>query len=183
MGKLLSKLEDLHTDFIKSQHMFFVATADKDSKINLSPKGLDTLHIENPNLTYWLNLTGSGNETAAHLLNDERMTLMFCSFTSKPMILRVYGKAQNLEKTGGEYAKALDKFPKYTGIRQIFSLKIDSVLTSCGHGVPLYEYQGPRQRPSIPGWADKKGEDGILEYQQLNNVLSLDGKPTDINKI
>ena len=160
--------------------MFFVATADMDGKVNVSPKGLDSLYIKDSDTLYWLNLIGSGNETAAHILNNNRMTLMFCSFDYKPLILRLYGQAQNLDKQRPEYLSLLEVFPNYTGVRQIFKLNIDVVLTSCGFGVPLYKYKG--QRNTLVDWHNAKDEEALITYQQKNNVKSLDGKLTDIKE-
>lgn len=180
MAKLSRNLSDFHRDFINKQQIFFVGTADVDGRINISPKGLDSLHIASPSKIYWLNLTGSGNETAAHILGCNRITLMFCSFKGSPLILRAYGTANIMQSANSDYRNIIKNFPEFTGIRQVFEINLDSVLTSCGFGVPLYDYVG--QRSGLLNWSDKKGEEGIVQYQQQNNAISLDGKPTDIKE-
>src|SRR5690606_663806 len=124
------------------------------------------------------NFTGSGNETAAHVIENPRMTLMFCAFEGKPQILRLYGVARSIGPGSSEWEASLTRFIPSPGARQIFELSVDLVVTSCGMGVPLYTYQG--QRPGLVEWAERKGRDGIIEYQRRKNHTSLDGKPTDI---
>lgn len=164
--------------FIEKQKMFFVATAGAEGRINLSPKGLDTLVVQSPNEILWLNLTGSGNETAAHVLENGRMTLMFCAFDDKPLILRIYGKAQYYHEGDKEWDDYLQLFGETVGHRQVFKLSIEMALTSCGWGVPQYEYMG--ERHILDKWAKSKGEKGIKEYQNDTNRLSIDGKPTGL---
>lgn len=178
MGKRLPSLKATHIDFIGQQALFFVATAAPEGKINLSPKGMDTLRVSGPDAILWLNLTGSGNETAAHLMQDPRITLMWCAFKGKPMILRVYGTARTYRE-GTEFWEAhIGRFPAYTGSRQLVSVKVELVQTSCGMGVPLMEYQGEREM--LEPWALGQGESGMHAYRQLKNTKSLDGFPTDI---
>ncbi|MEL6987628.1 MAG: pyridoxamine 5'-phosphate oxidase family protein [Bacteroidota bacterium] len=158
--------------------MFFVATADQDGRINLSPKGLDSLVVLDPSNVLWLNLTGSGNETAAHLLKVNRMTLMFCSFDEQPLILRLYGTSETFHNKDEEWSDLLSQFPNFLGARNIFKLNIDSVQTSCGFAVPEYTFKG--QRSILKDWAEKKGDDGIKQYWKDKNVTSIDGLPTGI---
>ncbi len=178
MGKQLNALNDRLIDFIERQQMFFVGTAACDGKVNVSPKGMDTFRVLGSNEVLWLNLTGSGNETAAHLLEDSRITIMFCAFEGKPLILRLYGKAKVYHQRDEEWGKHAGHFPNFTGARQLIHIDIELVQTSCGFGVPLYAYQG--QREELKWWADKKGEEGIKNYWKEKNTLSLDGKETDI---
>lgn len=178
MSKKYQEIEEKHRNFIEAQKMFFVATAAPDGLINLSPKGLDSLRVMDKNRIIWLNLTGSGNETAAHLLENPRMTLMFCAFEDNPLILRLYGQAKAYHPRDEAWNELIGHFPALSGARQIFDLKIELVQTSCGFAVPLYEYQGQRQ--ILLDWADKKGEEGVQEYWQEKNQLSLDGKSTGI---
>lgn len=147
-------------------------------KINLSPKGLDTFRILNSNEVIWLNLTGSGNETAAHLLHLNRMTIMFCAFEGNPLILRLYGKAEIYHPRDKEFQKYSIHFPDIPGTRQIIKMDIDMVQTSCGFGVPLMKYQG--HRTLLKDFADNKGDDGIKQYWQDKNTKSLDGHETGI---
>ena len=164
--------------FIEAQHIFFVGTAARDGRVNVSPKGLDSLRVLDPNRVVWLNGTGSGNETAAHLLDVPRMTIMFCSFDAKPLILRLYGTARALHAGDPEWDKLLPLFPPMQGARNIFDLNVDLVQTSCGFGVPLMEFQAERE--TMAQWAAKKGDEKIAAYQQENNRLSIDGLPTGL---
>jgi hypothetical protein len=177
MGKAYDQIDDDQVQFIIHQQLFFVATAPTEGRINLSPKGLDCLRIINPNQVVWLNLTGSGNETAAHLMQDSRMTLMFCAFEGDPKILRLYGQATSHHEGSEVWDEHIGRFPRLPGARQIIVMDIDSVVSSCGFGVPLFEYLG--QREKLPEWAEKKGEKGIRDYWVERNNRSIDGEPTD----
>lgn len=173
-----SALEKKHIEFIKEQHLFFVGTAGSEGHVNVSPKGMDSLRVTTPAEVIWLNLTGSGNETAAHVLENRRMTLMFCSFTKQPLILRLYGMAGIVSPGDEVWPELVGLFPDYVGARQIFRLELDLVQTSCGYAVPYYQLLG--ERPTLTNWSAKKGREGIERYWQDNNTLSLDGKATDI---
>lgn len=174
MGKKLDYIPDALQRFIQKQKVFFVATAPKEGFINLSPKGLDSFYIQDPKTIYWLNLTGSGNETEAHLQEDTRMTIMFNSFDKEPLILRLYGTARSIHSDAPEFDKLLKAFGESRGARQIIELKIELLQTSCGFGVPLMEFKG--ERPTLSEWANRKGEEGVLDYQKANNAVSLNGK-------
>ncbi len=178
MAKRYPALEPAHETFIRAQKVYFVATATADSRINLSPKGLDSLRILAPNRLIWLNLTGSGNETAAHVRIDPRMTVMFCAFDEPPLILRVYGTARTFHPRDAEWPALRAHFPDHPGARQIFDLSISEVQTSCGFGVPWLDT--PRDRPTLNQWAEKKGEAGIAQYWSDKNQLSIDQIPTGI---
>lgn len=179
MGKVWESLQKDHIEFIRNQKIFFVATAPRDGKINLSPKGMDSFRVINNNKINWLNYTGSGNETAAHLLEDPRMTIMFCSFEEKPLILRLYGRAGALHPRNANWAQAISQFPDSAGARQVFEMDVDLVQTSCGESVPFFEYVG--ERDELKKWFAQKGQAGIAEYWQNRNSLSLDKKPTGIS--
>jgi hypothetical protein len=174
MGKKTKRLEMQHIDFIKEQKIFFVATCGVDTTINISPKGADNFKIINNKTCIWRNLTGSGNETAAHLQEDNRMTIMFLSFAKKPKILRLYGRAISYYLSTDSFLKFNKKFQTDIGARQIIKMQIDLVHISCGLGVPLYEYQGSRNM--LARWSLKKGADGIKNYHKERNSISLDGK-------
>lgn len=178
MAKRYDELNQDLIQFIWKQQMFFVATAPANGHVNVSPKGLDSLRVLAPNIVAWLNVTGSGNESAAHVLENGRMTIMFCAFEGKPMILRLYGKARVVHQRDAEWDSLLTKFDSLAGARQIFVLDIDLVQTSCGMGVPLFEYSG--QRRQLVEWAEKKGPEGVAEYWERKNQVSLDGRPTGI---
>jgi hypothetical protein len=176
MGKQYDHLSSMLQDFINQQHIFFVATAGADGRVNVSPKGMDSLRILNPNRAVWLSVTGSGNETAAHVAENGRMTIMFCAFEGRPMILRLYGSAQVIHPRDADWDELVSLFPKIPGTRQIFDLNFDLVQTSCGMAVPLYDFQG--QRDDLIQWADRKGDEGLEAYWTEKNQLSLDQKPT-----
>ncbi|MFK8182548.1 MAG: pyridoxamine 5'-phosphate oxidase family protein [Phormidesmis sp.] len=165
-------------DFIANQKIFFVGTAGAEGKVNVSPKGMDSLRVLTPNRVAWLSVTGSGNESAAHVLENGRMTVMFCSFEGAPMILRLYGKASVVYPRDEQWASLLAQFAPFPGTRQLFDLSVDLVQTSCGMAVPLYNYA--QDRESLNNWADKKGPDGIETYWKEKNQVSLDGQPTQI---
>ncbi|MEM8525923.1 MAG: pyridoxamine 5'-phosphate oxidase family protein [Bacteroidota bacterium] len=181
MAKKLDHLTAPLQTFIEAQKMFFIGTADVDGRVNISPKGLDSLKVLSPNRVIWLNLTGSGNETAAHILQKNRMTIMFCAFEGKPLILRLYGQAKIVHESDAEWKELIAHFPSYSGARQIFDVAIDLVQTSCGFAVPLYAFEGHRDQ--LTKWASHKGEEGIKEYWQEKNTKSLDGKATDIELV
>lgn len=176
MGKMFDEIQQTHMDFIAQQHMFFVATAGEDTSVNLSPKGTDSFRVIDAHKVIWLNLTGSGNETAAHLLEKNRMTIMFCAFEGNPLILRLYGTAKALYKDDEGWDEYIAMFDSPLSTRQIFEVEVQRVQTSCGFGVPLYQYE--QQRTLLPEWADKKGADGITEYWEKKNMQTIDGKPT-----
>ncbi len=178
MAEQFSELsEELH-QFISAQKVFFVATAAADGRINLSPKGQDSLRVLGPHEILWMNLTGSGNETAAHLSELNRITLMWCAFEGPPRILRVYGTAHVFHPRDARWAECSAQIPSTVGTRQYFLVAIDLVQTSCGFGVPFMNYVEDRR--VLATWAEKRGEQGISEYWQRKNQLSLDGKSTGI---
>ncbi len=178
MATQFPALTERHEKFIAKQQLFFVATAARDGRVNLSPKGLDAFRVLGPNRVVWLNGTGSGNETAAHLLDSPRMTVMFCSFVREPMILRLYGEARAVHPRDAEWDELSALFPPIRAARNIFVLDVDLVQTSCGYGVPLFQHVG--QRTLMDGWAEKKGDEGVADYWQDKNLVSLDGRPTGL---
>lgn len=177
MGKQLTEITDVLKKFIGEQKLFFVGTAANEGRVSVSPKGMDSLRVIDANTVVWLNLTGSGNETAAHLLKKNRMTIMFCAFEGKPLILRVYGSANVYHTRDNEFNKYIDLFPEYIGVRQIIKLHVDLVQTSCGYGVPLMDYK--EERPQMKDWAENK-KDVIEEYWLEKNTESIDGFETGI---
>lgn len=173
MAKFFQSLSDAQQNFIERQKIFFTATAPESGRINLSPKGMDTFRILNPATVAYLDLTGSGNETAAHILQNQRMTIMFCAFEGEPLILRLYGKGDVIPPHSDEWQQLIPQFRTMPGIRQIIKLHIESGQTSCGFGVPLYGFIGERDK--LTQWANKKGEKGLTEYRQEKNNTSIDG--------
>ncbi len=174
------KLNAALTAFIKTQQLFFVATAAPDGRVNLSPKGLDSLRVLSDSKIIWLSLSGSGNETAAHLREHPRMTLMFCAFEGEARILRVYGNAKAVHPHDLEWTGLLQHFPVMAGSRQVFELEIDLVQTSCGTGVPEMQFVSQRGPSELLPFYDEMGTDGVRAYWNRKNAVSLDGKPTGI---
>lgn len=180
MGKQLDSLTPKLEDFIAKQHIFFVATAMQEGRVNLSPKGMDTLRVVNSTKVLWLNLTGSGNETATHIQSHNRMTIMFCAFEGKPLILRLYGKAKVYHPKDKGFKNNINLFTETVGARQIFELDIDLVQTSCGFAVPFMDIV--KERTQLKEWSIKKGNEGIKNYWKDKNSKSLDGHDTNVQK-
>lgn len=178
MGKQYTAIGDDHAAFIRGQKIYFTGSAAADGRVNVSPKGMDSLRILSPNRVAWLNLTGSSNETAAHLLENDRLTLMFCAFEGDALILRLYGHARAVHPRDAEWDGLLALFPPFPGARQVMLMDVDLVQTSCGAGVPLFDYQG--ERDTLLRWSEQKGPQGVREYWERKNSTSLDGKPTGI---
>ncbi|WP_034345080.1 pyridoxamine 5'-phosphate oxidase family protein [Deinococcus misasensis] len=178
MGKKLESITPVLQDFIERQKIFFVGTAGAEGFVNVSPKGMDSFRVLGPNKVAWLNVTGSGNESAAHVLETPRMTLMFCAFEGPPMILRLYGKARVYHRYDPEWPEVSGLFDPLPGTRQVFVVDVDLVQTSCGMAVPYFDYQ--EERDDLKDWAAKKTTDQLEAYWQQKNTLSLDGKPTHI---
>ena len=178
MAKQFDVLSAEHRRFIERQPIFFVATAPREGHVNLSPKGGPDLAILGPTRILWLNLTGSGNETAAHLLDSNRITLMWCAFEGPPQILRVYGRGRAIHADDDEWSTCAQQIPAVLGARQYFSIDVDLVLESCGYAVPQMDYRADRS--ALMEWAEAHGEEGIRAYQAAKNTQSLDGLPTGL---
>lgn len=178
MAEQFADLSDELRAWVEAQHVFFVATAARDGKVNLSPKGQDSLVIPDANTVLWLNLTGSGNESAAHVRDVNRMTLMWCAFEGPPRILRVYGHVDVIHPRDPEWTHCTELLSPPLGARQYFRLHIDLVQTSCGYAVPRMTYE--EDRTVLTHWAEKRGAEGIETYWSDRNQVSLDGHPTGI---
>lgn len=178
MAEQFERLEDEHVQFIGRQQLFFVGTAGTEGRVNISPKGMDSFRVVAPDRVAWLNLTGSGNETAAHVLENGRMTILFCSFERQPLIMRLYGVARASHPRDQRWRELEQLFPDYPGGRQVFEMDLDLVQTSCGYAVPHYQYQG--ERDTLVKWSEKRGQSGIETYWRERNGVSLDGKDTGI---
>ena len=178
MATQYKELSDKHKDFIIKQRIYFVATATDNSRINLSPKGMDSFKVLNKNRVIWLNVTGSGNETAAHVQINPRMTIMFTAFEGKPMILRLYGNAKVIHPRDDQWGDLYSEFKPIPGARQIFDVEIDLVQTSCGMAVPNYDYVS--ERGLLNEWASFKGDEGVEKYWADKNQHSIDGIQTKI---
>lgn len=182
MGKFHERISDEHRAFIEKQHIFFTGTAPLSSEghINVSPKGLDCFKVLSPTRVAYMDLISSGNETSAHTLENGRITIMFCSFDKVPNILRLYGKGHAVLPGNAEWNDLSQHFTIYPSTRQIIVADIFKVQTSCGFGVPLYEFKGNRDIHF--DWAEKKGADGLAAYMEEKNMVSLDGLPTNLLK-
>jgi len=177
--EVFDRISDELASFIAEQPLFFVASAPRDDgHVNLSPKGLDTLRVIDPTTVAYLDLTGSGNETSAHLAENGRLTIMFCSFGSRAMILRLYGCGRTVLPADKEFAGLRSHFDGIVGERQIIVLDVERVQTSCGYAVPRMD--NPRHRDTLLRWAENKGEEGLRAYQQEKNAVSIDGLPAPI---
>ena len=178
MSKKFNELSTKHIEFIEQQKIFFVGTAAANGTVNISPKGYGSLKVLSPSRIIWLDVTGSGNETSAHVQLNPRMTMMFTSFDGSPVTLRIYGKATVIHKLDEEWEDLNSHFEQIVGARQIFDLAIELVQTSCGMSIPYFEYKGDRDTQIK--WATKKGEVGLREFWGEENQQSIDGFPTNI---
>lgn len=178
MGQQFTELSEKHIQFIIEQKIFFVGTATENSRVNVSPKGMDSLIVLSENRVAWLNVTGSSNETSAHVQQNPRMTLMFCAFDGQPLILRLYGTARVIHKNDSEWNDFFNLFKPLPGARQIFDVTLDLVQTSCGMAVPYFSYI--ENRELLSNWAIKQGDEGLKEYWERKNQVSIDGIPTHI---
>ena len=178
MGKFNDFIADQHREFIEAQHLFFVSTApiSAEGHINLSPKGLDSFRVLSSTRVAYMDIVGSGNETSAHLLENGRISFMFCAFGGPPNILRLYGKGFTVLPGDPAWNDLSAHFTILPSTRQIIAADITKVQTSCGFGVPFYEYTG--ERDHAHKWAEKKGPEGLEQYKKDKNLTSLDGLPT-----
>jgi hypothetical protein len=177
MGTAFDSISPDHRALIGTQHVFFVATAplERDGHVNVSPKGMDTFRVLSPNRVAYLDLTGSGNETAAHLVQNGRITIMFCAFEGKPVVLRLYGRGRAARPGSAEWAELSPLFPALPGARQVVVVDVTRVQTSCGFAVPLMTFE--RERDTLVRWAESKGDDGLRGYREQKNQKSIDGLP------
>ena len=177
MGDLFPELNERLREFIAQQKMFFVASAPlaADGHVNLSPKGLDTLRILGPKEVAYVDFTGSGIETVAHIRENGRLTLMFCAFQGPPRILRLRGRGEAIEPADEKWDHYARQMPSYDNARSIIVLHVEMIADACGYGIPLYEYIG--ERTQLAAWCRRKGLEGIAEYQSNKNRQSIDGLP------
>ncbi len=169
MGKFSTAIGRHHQEFIEDQKIFFTGTAplSADGRVNVSPKGLDCFRVLGPNKVAYMDLISSGNETSAHTLENGRITIMFCSFDETPNILRLYGKGITVLPSSEDWQDYAAHFEIYKSTRQIIVAGIDLVQTSCGFGVPMFEFKGDRDIHF--DWAEQKGEKGLEEYVAEKN--------------
>ena len=175
MGKIHEQPDDKLIEFIGRQHIFFVGTApdSTDGHLNVSPKGLDRFRILGPNTVAYLDLTGSGIETVAHVRQNGRSTILFCAFEGRPLILRLQGRGRVVEPSDPEWEVLIAEFPEYPGVRSVILVDLDRIADSCGYAVPLYEYKG--ERSQLIAYAEKKGPEGMEKYKAQKNRASIDG--------
>src|SRR6056297_750175 len=178
MATQYDRIETREADFIAAQQIFFVATAAPEGRVNLSPKGMDSLRVAGPNRILWMNVTGSGNETAGHLRRAPRMTLMWCSFGTRPLILRAYSTARAIHRADPDWAEAASGFEDRAENRQVIDMDVDLVQTSCGYAVPRMDLVA--ERDTLRRWSDDKGEAGLRAYWAERNATTLDGDDTGI---
>jgi hypothetical protein len=180
MGKFYDDIQPQHKDFIAAQKMFFVASAplSGDGHINVSPKGLDSFRILSSGKVAYMDLVGSGNETSAHIKENGRITFMFCAFSGPPNILRLYGEGYTVLPSDPAWQEISRHFTLQLATRQIIVADIHKVQTSCGFGVPLYDFAG--ERDHTMKWAEKKGMAGLEAYKAEKNMISMDGLPTEL---
>lgn len=175
MGKLYEEIGEGLREFIARQHVFFVGTAPDAGvgHLNISPKGLDTFRILGPRSVAYLDLTGSGIETVAHIRENGRLTILFCAFEGRPLILRLYGRGRVVEPGDPDWGPLMAEFPDYPGARSVVVMDVDRIADSCGFAVPLYDYKG--ERSQLIDYARNKGPDDLAEYRTKKNAQSIDG--------
>ena len=175
MGKLYDEIDETLRRFLEAQRMFFVATAPLDAAghVNLSPKGLDSFRVIDPRTVAYLDLTGSGIETVAHLRENGRIVLLFCAFEGPPKIVRLHGRGKVVEPGDARFGLLAARFPSFPSTRSVIVIALERISDSCGYGVPLYGYEG--QRSQLIDWAERKGADGVVRYREDNNRRSIDG--------
>lgn len=177
MGRTFSELDDDLTGFLAEQHLFFVASAPSGSggHVNLSPKGHDTFRVLDPRTVAYLDLTGSGVETIAHLRDNRRITLMFCAFSGPPRIVRLHGRGEPVFPGDPRFGALAGLFPQLRGVRSVIRVELERIATSCGYAVPRMTYEG--ERDTLSKWAERKGPEGLVRYRQEKNTASIDGLP------
>ncbi len=176
MGRTFDAIDDPLAAFLRAQHVFFVATAPvRDGHVNVSPKGLDTFAVLDPRRVAYLDLTGSGVETIAHLRENGRITLLFCAFEGPPRIVRLYGRGRAILPTDPEFATLSPTFTPRRGARSIIEVTLDRIADSCGYAVPRYRWEGDRSQ--LLDWADRKDDEGLETYRAERNAESIDGLP------
>jgi hypothetical protein len=177
MGKLYDATTPELAGWLSQQRVFFVATAPlaADGLINCSPKGTDSFRVLGPREVAYLDLTGSGIETVAHLRENQRIVFMFCAFAGPPKIVRLHGTGEVITTASPDYPKLRAIFPDCPGGRAIIRVRLMRISDSCGYAVPRYDYAG--ERDTLVRWAESKGTDGLRQYRDEKNAHSLDGLP------
>jgi hypothetical protein len=177
MGNVYDAIDERLAEWIRAQRVFFVATAPRadDGLLNCSPRGLESLAVLGPREVAWLDLTGSGVETIAHLRENGRIVLMFCAFEGPPRIVRLHGRGTVVEPGDAEFAALRARFGEHEGVRAVIRVECRRISDSCGYGVPRMAYQG--ERDQLGEWARRKGPEGLRAYRAEKNARSLEGLP------
>jgi len=177
MSRVYDQIDDRMSAFLRTQPVFFVATAPLagDGLVNLSPKGLDTFVVVDPHRVAYLDLTGSGVETIAHLRENGRIVVMFCAFEGPPRIVRLHGRGAAVLPGDEDFDGLVARFPSRPGIRSVIDVEVTRVADSCGYAVPLMSFEAERSR--LDEWAAKRGPQGLEDYRTKKNAESLDGLP------
>jgi hypothetical protein len=177
VGRSFDSLSPALAEAVRSAPLFFVATAplDGDGHVNVSPKGGDTLRVLDERTVAYLDLTGSGVETIAHLRENGRITLMVCAFSGAPQIVRIYGRGEVVRRGEDRYEDLAARFPDLPGARAVIRVAVARVGSSCGYAVPLMRYEGERSR--LNEWVEARGPEGLVEYRASKNAVSIDGLP------
>ena len=178
MGRALDAIDERLADFLGRQHVFFVATAPlaEEGHLNLSPKGLQgTFALLDARTVAYLDLTGSGVETIAHLRENGRIVVMFCAFEGPPRIVRLHGRGEAVLPDDHRFEELVALFPPHPGVRSVIRIEVERVADSCGFGVPVLRFD--KERSKLNDWADRKGPEGIARYQAQKNATSIDGLP------
>ena len=175
MGKLYDEIDEQLVEFIQRQHVFFVGTAPNSPSghLNISPKGLDTFRILGPNTVAYLDLTGSGIETVAHVRENGRLTIMFCAFERRPLIVRLYGRGRVVEPGDNEWNSLIANFCEYPGVRSLIVADLERIADSCGYAVPMLDYKS--ERSQLIAYAQNKGPENLAHYRAEKNRTSIDG--------
>jgi hypothetical protein len=179
MSQKFPALAPEHKAFIARQKIFFVASAAAQGRVNVSPKGMASFAVLDDNAVAYLDSTGSGNETRAHLLASPRLTIMFCAFDGDPLILRLYGQGRSFLRGGADYNALLPHFEEMPGARQIVRLDVDLVSTSCGMAVPYFDYRTNRE--NLVRYWTRQGVEGLRKYWAKKNMASIDGLPAGLD--
>ena len=177
MGKTFEGVDERMREFLAAQRIFFVGTAPLagDGHVNLSPKGHDTFRVLDEKMVAYLDLTGSGIETIAHLRENGRITILFCAFDGPPRLVRLYGRGEALLTGDAEHERLRPLFPEMPGVRSIIRVRLERIADSCGYSVPNYRYEG--ERSQLFDWAERKGPEAVVRYRAENNRESIDGLP------
>jgi hypothetical protein len=177
VGKVYDEITPELADWLGQQRVFFVATAPlaADGLVNCSPKGMDTFRIFGPREVAYLDLTGSGIETIAHLRENGRVVFMFCAFAGPPRVVRLHGTGEAVTRGASDYERLRALFPDYPGARAVVQAGLIRISDSCGYAVPRYDYAG--ERDTLVRWAESRGTEGLAQYRRENNVRSLDDLP------